>query len=96
LCFSVEVEKELKKLDVHFKVQQSEADYIYFESRQQKAEDREWVKAQLNLKQRAKTSVFKPADTDNRIYPGYFTSVIMQDPNGRWLKPMRYRLRPAG
>lgn len=96
MCFSVEVEKELQKLARYFKAQQSEADYIYFESLKQKAEDREWVKAQLKLKQKPRSSIFKEANPDHRIYPGYFTSVIVQDQAQCLLKPMRYRLRPAG
>lgn len=96
MCFSVEVEKDLKRVARLFKASVSAADYHYFESLKFRGNDLSWLKEQLNLKQKPRSLVFKEHDQDGRIYPGSFTSVIVADHNQRLLKPMRYRLRPAG
>jgi len=40
--------------------------------------------------------VFKAPDDKNRIYPNYHAPVIVKAGNKKLLKPMRYRVRPAG
>lgn len=96
MCFSVEVQKELKKIAQRFNAQVSMADMDYFEALKLRADDREWIKHSLNLARKPTTNIFKGPDEDSRIYPGSFTHVMVLENNKRVLKPMRYRVRPKG
>lgn len=96
MCFSVEVQKELKKIAQRFNAQVSVADQEYFESMRMKGEDTEWTKRALHLPRRPASNIFKLPDNDNRIFPGSFTHVMVLEGHSRVLKPMRYRVRPKG
>lgn len=96
MCFSVEVEKELRKTALRFKAQVSLLELNNFEKLRAQGEDFEWSKRALNLSRRPTSNIFRVPDNDGRIYPGYFTSVLVQEQGVRMLKPMRYRIRPRG
>lgn len=96
MCFSVEVQKDLKKTALRFNAQVSMADFEHFEALKKRGEDRDWVKSALNLSRKPTTNIFKEADGDGRIFPGTFTHVMVYENNRRVLRPMRYRVRPAG
>jgi putative SOS response-associated peptidase YedK len=53
------------------------------------------LKDLMGLKRKPSTCLFKEADEDGRIYPGYFAPVIVYEGGQRVVKPMRYRVRPA-
>lgn len=96
MCYSVEVQKEIKKSAERFNAQVSLPDWNYFEALCKRGEDKDWTKKVLNLSRKPSTNVFKLPDQDGRIYPGYFTQVMVLENNKRILKPMRYRVRPKG
>lgn len=96
MCFSVEVQKEIKKTASRFNAQVSFADLEHFESLRVKGDDTDWVKRALNLSRKPSGNIFKTHDEDGRIYPGSFTYVMTLENNKRTLKPMRYRVRPYG
>jgi len=50
----------------------------------------------LKDKASAQPEFFKLPDEDNRIYPNTFAPVIISLKGQRVIRPMRYRLRPAG
>lgn len=94
MCFSVEVEKELKKNAERFNAQVSLADMNHLFALMAKGEDKDWVKQALNLARKPQANIFKFPDEDDRIFPGTFTHVLVMENNRRVMKPMRYRLRP--
>ncbi len=94
MCFSVEVEKELKKTAERFNAQVSLADMNHLFALMAKGEDKDWVKQALNLSRKPQTNIFKLPDEEGRIFPGTFTHVLVKENNKRIMKPMRYRLRP--
>lgn len=94
MCFSVEVQKEIKKTAERFNAQVSVSEMDIFDSLRRRAEDTEWIKRSLNLSRRPTGNIFKTHDEDGRIFPGSFTHVMVLENNQRILKPMRYRLRP--
>lgn len=96
MCFSVEVQKEIKKSAERFNAQVSVADWDHFEALKIKGNDPEWTKRVLNLARRPSGNIFRTEDKDGRIFPGYFTHVLTLEGNNRILKPMRYRVRPNG
>ena len=96
MCFSVEVEREIKHLLRKFMAQQSLKDEELYLALVQKGSDHEWAKSFLNLKRRPTQNPFRGPDDDGRIYPGTFTQVMVIEDGKRLFKPMRYRLRPRG
>ncbi|MCB9026617.1 MAG: SOS response-associated peptidase family protein [Bdellovibrionaceae bacterium] len=62
----------------------------------EKSADIEILKKQLGLKRKPRTSLFKEADHNGRIYPNGIAPVIVWENRNRVIKPMRYRVRPAG
>jgi putative SOS response-associated peptidase YedK len=61
-----------------------------------RSEDPDFLKEVLGLKRRPTSPFFKEPLEDGRLYPGYFTSIMVQE-NGHYaLKKMRYRIRPKG
>lgn len=38
----------------------------------------------------------EPKARDSRIFPGVYSTVIVEEAGKRWLRPMRYQCRPAG
>lgn len=96
MCFSVEIENDLKKLAEKFNAQVSLADVEHFNSLRQRAHDRDWVKKTFNLSRKPQANIIKLPEEDGRIYPGTFTFVMVNQDGARKLLPMRYRLRPKG
>ena len=97
ICFSVQVDKDIKKLSRQFNAEVSVTAYESFSKLKQfeNSHSKEDIKAQLGLKRKPSSNVFKEADDKGRIYPGYFAPVIVHGEGKRIIKPMRYRVRPA-
>jgi putative SOS response-associated peptidase YedK len=98
MCFSIQVDRDIKKLAQRFKASISIPDFNSLQAvkdyEAQIGPDK--IKAVLGLKRKPKVNVFKTLGIDNRIFPGYFAPVITTENNQRVIKPMRYRVRPAG
>ncbi|MBA2404674.1 MAG: SOS response-associated peptidase family protein [Bdellovibrionales bacterium] len=93
MCFSVEVQKEVDALLKPFKAKKSryqdEYDFL-----QTKAQDLNFVKEALALKRKPTSLFFKEPADDNRIFPGYFAWVLVNENGVNEFKKMRYRVRP--
>lgn len=96
MCFSAEVQADINKLIQRFKAEVSTADDVYYQELSRRSQDPEYVKRALNLARKPTSSFFKEAATDNRIFPGYFTWVMVHENGRRVFKRMRYRVRPKG
>jgi putative SOS response-associated peptidase YedK len=94
MCFSVEVKKDIDSLLKPFKANISlyQKDYELLRA---KSDDLNFVKDALSLKRKPSSNFFKEPGADNRIFPGYFTWVLVQENGQNVFKKMRYRLRPA-
>lgn len=80
MCFSIQVDKDLKKLSKTFGA---------------KINATEFKKLQGTINALPELSMKIPGD-DGRIYPNYFAPVIRMIDNERVIYPMRYRVRPKG
>ena len=98
MCFSVEVDKDIKKLAARFHALIDRQAFDQFASMQklEAAMDPGKVKDRLGLKRKPSSFFFKEAGKDSRIYPGYFAPVIVWENGVRQIRPMRYRVRPYG
>jgi putative SOS response-associated peptidase YedK len=98
MCFSVQVDKDLKKLARQFNAKASPEGFKAFEALQsyEAAHSPEELKDVLGLKRKPSSRVFKEADDQGRIYPGSWAPVIVMEKGERLIKPMRYRVRPQG
>lgn len=96
MCFSAEVQADLEVLMKRFKSGVSQADELKFQNLQQRSADFNYVKSALALQRKPTTNFFKVPDKDNRIFPGYFTWIMVHENGNRVLKRMRYRVRPQG
>lgn len=95
MCYSVEVQRELKKIQERFSADLLLEHEAWYREQKKLAADPEFVKKALNLARKPTSEFFKEPGLDNRIYPGYFTWVIVEENGKRVLKKMRYRMRPA-
>ncbi len=98
MCFSVEVDKDIKKLAARFHALIDRHAFDGFSSMQKlEAElDPGRLKGLLGLKRKSRSLFFKESAEDSRIYPGYFAPVIVWENGVRQIRPMRYRVRPRG
>ncbi len=71
MCFSVEVEKEMKKTAQRFNAQVSMADMEYFFALKEKANDTEWIKRALNLTRKPTANIFKLPDNEGGFFPDH-------------------------
>lgn len=95
MCFSVEQYKELKKLAVKFKAEIRMEDELWWQSQKMRGSDPDFLKRALNLTRKPTSNFFKEPSEDNRIFPGYFTNVMVHENGKNVFKKMRYRVRPA-
>ena len=101
MCFSVQVDQDIRKLSKAFSATINEPAYQQFESLK-KLEDKIGQRALLDklgmIKSRLrKTSVIKTPKEDGIVYSNYFTNIITHGVGGGLqIEPMRYRVRPAG
>lgn len=79
-----------------FKAVHSIQAWDQFHQYKSQAANAEYLKAALNLKRKPTSEFFKEPGADNRIFPGYFTWVMVQENGQNVLKKMRYRVRPNG
>lgn len=96
MCYSAEVQVDLKRLLDRFKAELGGAEEVYFQELLKKGEDPEFLKTALNLPRRPRSNFFKTPGDDQRIFPGYFTWVMVHENGKRVFKRMRYRVRPRG
>lgn len=96
MCYSAEIQADLKSLLHRFKAEVSLADEIYFQELIRRGEDPDFLKEALSLARKPRSNFFKVPGADNRIFPGYFTWVLVHENGRRIFKRMRYRVRPAG
>lgn len=94
MCYSAEVQADLTILMERFKADISLADDIYFQEMVKKSQDRLFLKEALNLPRSPRSDFFKMPGNDKRIFPGYFTWVMVHENGRRVFKRMRYRVRP--
>ncbi len=79
MCFSVKIERDLKKLSAFFNAMPV---------------PRAFQKLKRGTQEFPK--VFKIPGEDNIIYPNIFAPVIVYANGQKLIRPMRYRIRPAG
>lgn len=96
MCFSVQVDTDIKKLAKRFQAEISEKDFQNLRDLQsyEKTANSEKLKLQMGLPRKPRSSLFKEADANHRIYPNGFAPVIIWEKGQRVLRPMRYRVRP--
>jgi putative SOS response-associated peptidase YedK len=95
MCFSVEVITDLKKIMERFHCQLDLEEEKKFNSLLAQTNDVGWAKEFLSLNRKPPSNPFKLPNEDGRIFPGYFSYVMVDRDLQRTLIPMRYRLRPA-
>lgn len=100
MCFSIQVDKDLKRLAREFGATESKLDFKAFNSlmKLQAESTLEDFEKLLGLKHhsRRKMPVLKQADDDGRIFSNYFANIIVPKDSKRLIEPMRYRVRPNG
>ena len=96
MCYSAEVQADLEKLMERFQAEISGADDVYFQELRKKGKNFQFLKEALHLPKAPRSNFFKVPASDNRIFPGYFTWVMVHENGRRVFKRMRYRVRPAG
>lgn len=86
ICFSIEIDKNINHLSDYFGAMISAKD------------NTEWEKlfALHPLQKGKRSSLFKRPTEDCRLFSNYFTNVIIGEKGDRYIKPMRYRVRPRG
>jgi len=97
MCFSVQVDRDINWLARHFGAGVSHEDLEKFYQLKNSEETLgvENLKKLLGLKRKPRGSFFKGPGEDHRIYPNYFTDVMVMENGKRVFKKMRYRVRPA-
>ncbi len=80
MCFSIQVDKNIKSLAQRFKAGVAVGEF----------------KQLQNLIQSQPNSILKTPSDDGRVFPNYFAPVIKSDGGNRVIYPMRYRIRPKG
>lgn len=98
MCFSVTIDKDIRKLGEIFHAQPLPKEFQYLADLQEfeKQAGPEKMKEILGLKRKSSTSHFKTPVDDGRVFPNTFAPVIVMENGKRVIKPMRYRVRPAG
>lgn len=100
MCFSAMVDQDQKRLEKRFGADFPTQAKMEFNSLQalEKQHGPDYIKQALGLarKPTAGKSKFPVPGSDGRIYPGYFTHVMILNEGQRQFVPMRFRVRPAG
>lgn len=100
MCFSIAVDKNIKKLSDHFGAMISIRDSQALQNLLaiQNEMDSMEFDSLLGLKHSSKkrSMPFRIPGDDGRVFSNYFTNVIVDEDNKRLIKPMRYRVRPHG
>lgn len=97
MCFSVKIDKDIKRLASNFQAFPDVKSFHELKSLQnyEKNLSPQELKNSLGLKRVSKSSCFKTPEDDGVVYPNYFAPVITFDQGRRVVRPMRYRVRPA-
>lgn len=100
MCFSVAVDKNIKKLSEYFaaRVSAKESTNLQNLFRIQETMDSEKFDLLMGIKHKPKkrSTPFKETGDDGRVFPNYFAEVVIDNGKERSLVPMRYRVRPNG
>lgn len=100
MCFSIAVNKNINKLSDYFGAMISAKDTNNLEKlfKLQESSQLSKLEAQLGLKPATKKRKppFHLPNEDGKVFPNYFTDVIVEEGDQRLIKPMRYRVRPYG
>lgn len=98
MCFSVQVDTNIKDLAKRFSAKINTKAYQKFMAQsenEKKLSDSDFKKI-FGVKSRPKDGFFRTPSEDKRIYPNYFTHVMTLEEGERVFSPMRYRVRPHG
>lgn len=99
MCFSIAIDKDIKKLSKIFDASISEDDFKNLQKifTQQDKMDQGKFEYLLGIPHSPKRpTVFRMPREDNRVFPGYFANVIVMEQGKKIFRPMRYRIRPEG
>lgn len=99
MCFSIAVDKNINKLSNYFGAQLSAENTRSIQKlfMAQKEMPQEAFEQLLGLKHsKKKVEHFKHPAEDGKVFPNYFTSVIVDKNESRLIEEMRYRVRPWG
>jgi len=98
MCFSVKIDKDIKRLASIFKALPDVKAFFDLKALQEYESQlsAQELKQTLGLKRVPKSSCFKTPEEDGLVYPNYFAPVIIMENGKRVIRPMRYRVRPAG
>lgn len=98
MCYSALVERDFEKLGSKFDAELWPDPFNHIEAMKQFEQDvgPAEVKRIMGLVQKPRNSRFRWPDEDDRIYPNYFTPVIVKSDGLKRIAPMRYRIRPDG
>lgn len=100
MCFSIAVDRNINKLSDYFGAMISAKDTQSLQNlfMLQEKMDPEKLDMLLGIKHSKKKHAppFREPSEDGRVFPNYFTDVIVEEKEKRLIKPMRYRVRPHG
>jgi putative SOS response-associated peptidase YedK len=78
MCFSIQIDKDLKKLAANFHAQIAKEEFL-------RLQDLLAKNPHLN---------FKTPNEDGKVFPNYFAPIIIAQQESKIIVPMRYRIRP--
>lgn len=98
MCFSVQVDTNIKELARRFSAKIDTKSYqkLMENSVSEKQMTSDQFTQTFGPKRRPKDGFFKIPGEDHRVYPNYFTHVMKMEEGERTFTPMRYRIRPHG
>ena len=94
MCYSVQVQKDLKKIKEEFQIEISWNDDEYSNNKIL-AQDKNFLKNVLGLKRKPIADFFKEESDGDRIWPKQFAPVIVKENNQYYFKHMRFGLWPS-
>ena len=96
MCFSIQVDKNIKKLTQKFQAGADRAAFVKLQEMRDLTSGVSTQELKELLGPKISSSLFKVPEEDGRIYPNYFAPVITSTQGKRVMRPMRYRVRPFG
>lgn len=99
MCFSIAVDKNINKLSNYFGAQisvgnQKSIQKLFIAQKEIPQVEFEQLLGLKHSKKRPEP--FKIPHEDGKVFPNYFTSVIVDNKDTRLIEEMRYRVRPNG
>ena len=100
MCFSVQVDQDIKRLAKTYSASVDVEAYSRFgelASLEQKIGQKLLLdRLGMSSARKRKAAVIKVPAKDGIVYSNYFTNIITKTDDGLTIEPMRYRVRPAG